>query len=133
MRSSNEDSKKTGAAKRALATLCIAMPLSLCGCFVDDIKSLVIADVKPEAVKDGTYEGAQYDRPITAKVRVAVRGGKIDSIDILEHGHGPGRGAEAIVDRVIGSQSLRVDSVSGATLSSQVMLKAIERALDLGL
>ena len=55
------------------------------------------------------------------------------AIEVLKHSHGPGHGAGAIIDRVIAAQSLKVDAVSGASLSSKVMLKAIEKALEKGL
>jgi len=41
-----------------------------------------------------------------------------------------GKPAEAIVDSVVAAQSLQVDIVSGATLSSKCILKAIEVALE---
>jgi len=116
-----------------MALLSIALALSLAGCFADDINRLIVADVSPSSVKDGTYEGKQANKPITAKVEVVVKDGAIAAIKVLEHIHGPGHGAEAIVDRVITAQSLKVDLVSGASLSSKVMLKAIETALEKGL
>ncbi len=128
MGSAYKDPKKSSVVNFALCALC----LSLSGCFADDIRSLVIADVKPASIKDGTYEGTQRNLPISAKVRLELQGGRIVSIMVLEHHHGSGRGAEAIVERVIDSQSLEVDAISGATLSSKVLLKAIERALDQG-
>ena len=111
----------------------LTLALSLGGCFTDDIRKLVVNDINPASVKDGSYEGEQNDKPVTAAVRVLVQGGRIGSIKVLSHGHGPGHGADAIVDRVIAAQSLKVDSVSGASYSSKVMLKAIENALEKGL
>jgi uncharacterized protein with FMN-binding domain len=40
-----------------------------------------------------------------------------------------GQGAEIIPEKVIEAQSLKVDSVSGATYSSKVILKAIQDAI----
>jgi uncharacterized protein with FMN-binding domain len=115
------------------ASLGILLCVSLSACFDDDIKALVIAYVKPTSIMDGVYEGTQDNAPVMAKVRVEVKDGRIDSIEVLKHTHGPNKGAEAIVGRVLAAQSLEVDAVSGATLSSKVVLKAIERALDKGL
>ena len=64
-----------------------------------------------------------------AGVKVGILSNKIESIAILYHQNGMGKKAEGITNRVIQSQSLLVDSVSGATLSSKVILKAIEAAL----
>ena len=116
-----------------LIPLCIALALSLAGCFADDIEKLVVSNISPTAVRDGTYEGEQMNKPVTAKVEVVVKDGAITAIKVLKHSHGPGHGADALIDRVIAAQSLKVDAVSGASLSSKVMLKAIETALGKGL
>jgi uncharacterized protein with FMN-binding domain len=121
--------------KRALSlALIAAAALSLAGCkFTDDINKLVISPIDLSAIKDGNYEGAQDNKLVTAKVSVQVQSGKIAELKLLEHSHGPGHGADAILDRVVATQSLQVDSVSGATYSSKVVLKAIEIALSKGL
>lgn len=120
---------------RAIGLALIVMAaLSLAGCkFTDDIKALVISPIDLSRIKDGSYEGAQDNKLVTAKVSVSVQGGKIADIKLLEHSHGPGHGADAILDRVIAAQSLQVDAVSGSTYSSKVVLKAIETALNKGL
>ncbi len=114
--------------------LCLGPGAGLGGCkFTDDIDKLVITDVKIASVRDGSYEGEQDNKPVTAKVRIEVSRGAITAIKILEHSHGPRHGADALADRVVAAQSLKVDSISGATYSSKVMLKAMENALDKGL
>lgn len=84
-------------------------------------------------VKDGNYTGQYKSSPVEVEVQVMVSDSKITQIDILKHECGLGRKAESIVDLVVLEQNLEVDSVSGATLSSQVILKAIENALEKGL
>jgi uncharacterized protein with FMN-binding domain len=104
------------------------------GCkFIEEINNLMIDDIKPAHVKDGEYTGTQNVFPVTATVVVSVKAGRITAIKLTEHGHGPGHGAEAILDRVIAAQSLTVDAVSGSTYSSKVVRKAIELALKQGL
>lgn len=49
---------------------------------------------------------------------------------MLEHQNGLGKKAGIINKSVIDNQTLKVDSVSGATVSSKVILKAIENALS---
>jgi uncharacterized protein with FMN-binding domain len=113
--------------------IALALGLSLAACkFTDDIDKLVVNDVPPATVKDGTFVGEQDNAPVTAKVSVDVAGGAILAIKVLAHRHGPGHGADAIGGKVITAQSLRIDAVSGATYSSKVMLKAIENALEMG-
>ena len=67
---------------------------------------------------------------IAASVEVEVRDNKITNIVIKKHDYGLGKKAEAIVEDVVNQQSLNVDTVSGATLSSSTILKAIENALN---
>jgi uncharacterized protein with FMN-binding domain len=120
--------------RRAAAVLLIAAAgLAAGGCAnLKKIEALTVEDVPVASVKDGDYQAEQDYIPVTAKVRVSVRDGRITEIKLLRHSHGPGHGADAIVDRVVASQSLRVDAVSGASYSSKVVLKAIETALNQG-
>ncbi len=122
----------SAAARFLIALSGAALCLSLGGCFADDIDGLAIGDLDIASIKDGVYEASQDNAPITARIRLEVKGGKIASIKVLNHGHGPGHDGSAIADRVIAAQGLKVDAVSGATLSSKVMLKAIETALAQG-
>jgi uncharacterized protein with FMN-binding domain len=54
---------------------------------------------------------------------------RIESVKILKHRTFKGKPAERIVDSVIADQSLEVDTVSGATMSSECILEAIAAAL----
>ena len=47
-------------------------------------------------------------------------------------GAGKGSQAEKIVNEVVNKQSLDVDLVSGATISSKVIIKSVENALSNG-
>lgn len=90
-----------------------------------------IGEMDLTQVNDGVYkESYFYNESMGATVVVTVIDHKIDVIVIQEHKTGMGRKAEQIVDRVIEKQSLQVDSVSGATGSSKIILKAIEKALQ---
>ena len=83
-------------------------------------------------VADGTYTGSHTIAPVTAEVAVTVQDHAITDIVITRHDTGLGRPAERIVEDVMAQQSLDVDSVSGATVSSRCILKAIEAALEKG-
>jgi uncharacterized protein with FMN-binding domain len=127
-------SKRTAPRFLAALALLAALAIPATGCRIGDaIRAIVIDDVDFSMVRDGIYAAEQANVPITARVAVTVAGGRVRSIQVLSHRHGPGRGAEAVTERVIAAQSLRVDAVSGATSSSKVMLAAIERALEQGL
>lgn len=79
--------------------------------------------------KDGTTLGEANQFPIKVKVEVTIQSKQITKITILEHQTGEGQSAEAIVDEVIRTQSLDVDTITGATYSSILILEAIEDAL----
>jgi uncharacterized protein with FMN-binding domain len=95
-------------------------------------KDIVFQTVDAVGVADGIYDGSYEIVPVKASVRVTVADEKITGINILEHQTGLGGKAEAIVDDVIRNQSLEVDAISGATVSSATILKAIENALRSG-
>lgn len=132
---------KIASSKRLLtAALILAASLSMFSCIdqelVDSIEHIQIDRAMDfTTLRDGSYEALVDKQIVSARVRVTVRAGRVDSIEILKHGHGPGKkhGAYELPARVVAAQSLDVDWVSGATGSSKVMLKAIEEALRAGL
>lgn len=94
------------------------------------INEITIGEVNLSAVEDGTYTGHYDAILVAADVSVTVKDHRIEDIEILRHDNGKGKPAEVIVDKVVESQSLLVDTVSGCTASSKVILKAIENALN---
>lgn len=97
------------------------------------LKNLTIGQIDLTRVRDGQYEGYYDGGLVKAKVRVTVADHRIAELVILKHDCGLGRKAESIVKSVVQAQSLAVDTVSGATDSSKVLLKATENALVQGL
>ncbi len=79
---------------------------------------------------DGTYIGSYETTVVKVKVAVTVVNHTITEIEILKHDNGQGKEAEEILNDVIESQSVLVDSIAGATYSSKVILLAIIDALD---
>jgi uncharacterized protein with FMN-binding domain len=84
-------------------------------------------------IENGTYNGSFDAILISANVDVTVNDHEITAIKIIEHKNDRGLGAEVITDEVMLKQHLEVDTVSGATNSSKVILKAIENALESGM
>lgn len=78
---------------------------------------------------DGCYTGEAAVLPVHVQVEVDVQDHRMASVRILEHACGLGQPAEALVQTVLERQSLDLDAVSGATVSSKCLLKAIENAL----
>lgn len=96
---------------------------------ISKLAGITIADVDLSEIADGTCNGSYSIFPVAAEVRVTVKDQSITAIELVKHNHGRGEGAEVIPARVLEAQSLDVDTVSGATYSSNVILKAIESAL----
>ena len=80
---------------------------------------------------DGVYKGSAtgFSGPVT--VAVTIMDKKITSIDILSSTDDEAffNRAKGVIDRIISSQSLDVDAVSGATYSSNGIIKAVKNAL----
>ena len=87
---------------------------------------------KLAAIKDGVYEGRYSMFPVSAKVKVYIENKRIADVKIITHEHGLGKAAENIVSDVLQKQSLEVDTVSQATISSVCILKAAEQAMEKG-
>jgi uncharacterized protein with FMN-binding domain len=98
---------------------------------LDNLNAMTIEDIDLSTVPDGTYNGSYSAFPVSAEVEVTVLNHTITEIKIIKHDEGKGEPAEAITDRVISAQSIYVDAVSGATLSSKVIIMAIKDALTL--
>ena len=96
------------------------------------ISDVVIKSPDLTLIQDGVYLGSFDAILISADVEVTVIDHKITEI-ILDHKNDRGVSAEVITDDVIMQQSLKIDTISGATNSSKVILKAIENALESGL
>ena len=83
-------------------------------------------------LKDGTYEGtaAGYNGNIT--VSVLVENGAVTSIDVLSNNETPNFFSRAltILSSITGSQSLEVDTISGATYSAAGLIHAVYDALQ---
>mgnify|MGYP000557276605 CR=1 FL=1 len=81
-------------------------------------------------ISDGLYTGEYSAGVVKAFVEVQVKDNRITDIIIKEHDNGLGKPAEKITEEIILHQSLNVDVISGATLSSNVIRKAVEEALN---
>jgi uncharacterized protein with FMN-binding domain len=98
-----------------------------------EARSLPLNRVDFTRLKDGMYTG-EYEGGMykwrTTSVRVTVDGGKLDQIDLIASKEDRGEGwSRTLYDRAIESQSLQVDTISGATLTSKAYLQAAENAL----
>lgn len=79
---------------------------------------------------DGVYEGQHA----FVRVRVFVLDGEIADIEILEHGGGGARYhdmIEPLLEQIVEQQSLDVDAITGATVSSNYLKQAVRNALGI--
>lgn len=96
---------------------------------ISDAKALTIEEIDLSNVKDGEYLGNYEIFPVKVSVKTTVKNGEITQIELLEHFNGKGAAAEKITDYIIEKQSLQIDAVSGATVSSIAIKKAVEDSL----
>lgn len=83
--------------------------------------------------KDGTYEGKGTGFGGEIKVQVKISEGQISSCEIMSAEKETPEylsSAEKLLDDVVTAQSAEVDTVSGATLSSNGILTGIQEALQ---
>ncbi len=106
----------------------------------EELKNMVIGDVDFKKLNDGVYTGKYIgtkDSFRNAAVEVMVDSGAVTEIKITEGALANKQTTEIakgltinnLFDEVIKEQSLQVDVISGATLTCNAHLKAIENAL----
>jgi uncharacterized protein with FMN-binding domain len=97
---------------------------------MDQTANLVIGEVDASDLADGVYEGAYDGARWSDSVRVTVKDGKITDVEVVETPtFSTQETINELTERVIAAQSTGVDVVSGATLDSKALLKAVENAL----
>ncbi|GAB4306926.1 FMN-binding protein [Pseudothermotoga elfii] len=102
---------------------------------MNQIKKIEIKDIDLSQIKDGEYLGQYASGRWHYMVRVIVSGGEIKNIEILNEKSGfIGMNAykqlnDEVISRVLKNQSLKIDAVTGATVSTKALLKALENAL----
>ena len=101
--------------KKILSLLvCLAM-LMMCGAAMAE-------------VSDGTYTGVGTGKDGDVQVFVTFEGGRIASVEVGEHNETPGicePAIERIPTAIVESQSIAVDVVTGATMTSQAIIDAV--------
>lgn len=98
-----------------------------------EIKKTVINDISLANVKDGTYEGIYKGNRWANTTLVTVNNHQITNVKVTK---------KQLVDqpdfinkiivKVMEKQSLKIDTISGATISTKAYLIAIQRALEKG-
>lgn len=95
--------------------------------------ALMIAGGAQAAYKDGTYTGEGKGRESTIQVQVDVKDGKIADVKVLKHGETDmiiEAAIEEMIPEIVKKDGVDgVESVGGATLSSEGIRAAVKDAL----
>ncbi|HWT76426.1 MAG TPA: FMN-binding protein [Mobilitalea sp.] len=108
----------------------------------NELQNMIITDADFKKLRDGVYTGeyrGTKDSFRNAAVEVTVDSGAVTKIKVTEGALANekqkteirnGLTINNVFDEVIKSQSLQVDVISGATLTTKAHLKAVENALE---
>ena len=128
---------------KKIGSLVLALGLMLTGCS----SSSSAAASSSGKLKDGTYTATTPGMNADIEVSVEVKGGKIESVKVTKDEETPGIGGELlnkdgkvvtyggespitlIPTRIVEAQSLNVDSVTGATITSRAIIRAVGDAI----
>ena len=94
--------------------------------------STLMAGPAAAAMADGTYTGVGQGKNGDVTVELQVTGGKLAAVRVVKHVETPGISDAAMTQfpqRVVDAQSLNVDAVSGATLTSDGIRNAVADAI----
>ena len=88
-------------------------------------------NVATKGLKDGVYEASSNGYGGRLAVRVTVKNGKLTDIKVVSNNETPQyfRRASSVIDKILSTGSVNVDSVAGATISSNAIKQAVSKAL----
>ncbi|MFC1479109.1 FMN-binding protein [Planctomycetota bacterium] len=135
MSEEKKEEKKKSNLKKWIIVSAVAVPLILViGLFlcVRFQKDAVPVDAQGMILKDGIHQGKSFKFPGEMLIKMTVKENRITDIEITEH-KAPEKYTEMLdplIQEVILKQSTGVDSVSGATISSRSLKKAINNAIQ---
>jgi uncharacterized protein with FMN-binding domain len=94
------------------------------------IRKLPVATIDLSHINDGEYKGSFCYSHFCYKVAVSISDHTISAVTILRNRNTKyGKKAAAIGEKIVHAQSLQVDMISGATITSKSLLKSVEKAL----
>jgi uncharacterized protein with FMN-binding domain len=100
--------------------------------YIDVIRynGLIVEEVNLENINDGSYKGFFKGGRFSNSVEATVKDHKITSIKSQGRSVPTEDVRQRIYAKVMEEQSLKIDTVSGATVTTLTTLKAIENALS---
>lgn len=100
----------------------------------EEDRSLSVIDSKEEekTLKDGVYEGVGQGFGGEVTLKVTIKDGKIADIEVISHNETPDYFEKALVmlEEMKKNSSYKVDTISGATISSRALKTAVKDALS---
>lgn len=102
---------------------------------MNQIKKIEIKNIDLSKIEDGEYFGKYGSGRWQYEVKVVVSNREIKAIEILNQKSGfidmnmYKQVNDEVINRILKKQSLRIDVVTGATINTKALLKAIENAL----
>ena len=103
--------------------------LSLTASMKKSLAKIENEDIDMETVEDGIFEGHSELDLVKVDVKVLVKNHKLIKVELLRHECGLGHPADVIVDKMVEQNTWDVDAVSGATVSSEIIKNAVNKAL----
>jgi len=103
--------------------------LGLAGCARPETAT---GPVEAARLNDGVYEGSAKWFPVKATVQVTIKEKRVADVRVLHHRTSwKGKKPQLLIPkRILASQSTQVDGVSGATVSSVVLMSAAQEAIE---
>ena len=103
--------------------------LSLTASMKKSLAKIENEDIDMETVEDGIFEGHSELDLVKVDVKVLVKNHNLIKVELLRHECGFGHPADVIVDKMVEQNTWDVDAVSGATVSSEIIKNAVNKAL----
>lgn len=88
-----------------------------------------LTEIRLTEIPDGVYRAKYGKIPVYADLSVSIADHAIDTIIVHQQSSGPGYEALETLDRILRKQRVKVDVVSGATVSSKCIMIAVHEAL----
>lgn len=97
---------------------------------LNTVNNLQINDIDLSSVEDGQYTGLYEEGRFTNRIEVKVKDNEIKQLSVIEDvSFARPEVVDELFSRIIEKQTLDIDVLSGATVTSKAYLKAIENAL----
>lgn len=98
---------------------------------MNELMGAQIGEIDIQALPDGVYKGSYSNSRWSNAVEVNVSGGRIEGVKVVDDlTFKLEEPREQLIGKVLAEQAVDVDAVTGATVSSNAYLLAIEDALS---